>query len=61
MNFLEKISLILKSLAQVLVDKIFPLSLEIKKLLNEEGYLDEILVEGSHNDIASNKIKKFTK
>ena len=28
-----------ENLAQVLVDKIFPLSLEIKKLLNEKGYL----------------------
>ena len=52
-----------ENLAQVLVDKIFPLSLEIKKLLNEKGYLDQILVEGAQkaNDIASNKIKEIHK
>ena len=52
-----------ENLIQVLVDKIFPLSLEIKKLLNEKGYLDQILVEGSQkaNDIASKKIKEIHK
>ena len=52
-----------ENLAQVLVDKIFPLSLEIKKLLNEKGYLDQILIEGAQkaNDIASNKIKEIHK
>ena len=52
-----------ENLAQVLVDKIFPLSLEIKKLLNEKGYLDQILVEGAQkaNDIASKKIKEIHK
>ena len=52
-----------ENLAQVLVDKIFPLSLEIKKLLNEKGYLDQILVEGAQkaNDIASKKIKEIRK
>ena len=52
-----------ESLIQVLVDKIFPLSLEIKKLLNEKGYLDQILVEGAQkaNDIASKKIKEIHK
>ena len=52
-----------ENLIQVLVDKIFPLSLEIKKLLNEKGYLDQILVEGAQkaNDIASKKIKEIHK
>ena len=52
-----------ENLAKVLVDKIFPLSLEIKKLLNEKGYLDQILVEGAQkaNDIASKKIKEIRK
>ena len=52
-----------ENLTQVLVDKIFPLSLEIKKLLNEKGYLDQILVEGAQkaNDIASKKIKEIHK
>ena len=48
-------------LSQVLVDKISPISIEIKKLLNEKDYLDQILLEGSKraNDIASKKIKKI--
>ena len=48
-------------LSQVLVDKISPISAEIKKLLNEKNYLDQILLEGSKkaNDIASKKIKKI--
>ena len=52
-----------ENLAQVIVDKILPLSLEIKKLLNEKGYLDKILKEGAQkaNDIASNKIKEIHK
>ena len=52
-----------ENLAQVLVDKIFPLSLEIKKLLNEKGYLDQVIVEGAQkaNDIASKKIKEIHK
>ena len=52
-----------ENLIQVLVDKIFPLSLEIKKLLNEKGFLDQILVEGAQkaNDIASKKIKEIHK
>ena len=52
-----------ENLTQVLVDKIFPLSLEIKKLINEKGYLDQILVEGAQkaNDIASKKIKEIHK
>ena len=50
-----------ESLSQVLVDKIIPISSEIKKLLNENNYLDKILLEGYEkaNDIASQKIKKI--
>ena len=46
------------SLSQVVVDKISPISLEIKKLLNDKKYLDEILSEGFEkaNKIASKKI-----
>ena len=49
------------NLSQVVVDKIAPISVEIKKLLNEKDYLDKILLEGSKkaNDIASKKIKKI--
>ncbi len=52
-----------ENLTQVLVDKIFPLSLEIKKLLNEKNYLNQILLDGAQkaNDIASKKIKEMHK
>ena len=50
-----------ESLSQVLVDKIEPISAEIKKLLNEQVYLDQILQEGFEkaNSIASKKIEKI--
>ena len=49
------------SLVEVLVDKIIPISVEIKKLLKEKKYLEKILLEGHKkaNDIASNKLKKI--
>jgi tryptophanyl-tRNA synthetase len=50
-----------ENLSQVLVDKITPISVEIKKLLKEKNYLDEILLEGCKKaeNIASKKIKKI--
>ena len=53
-EFKEKLSL-------VLVDKIEPISLEIKKLLDDQSYLDKILLEGVEkaNLIASKKIKRI--
>ena len=50
-----------ENLSQALVDKILPISNEIKKLLNEKKYLDEILLNGYEkaNEIASKKIKKI--
>tara|TARA_B100002019_G_scaffold290817_1_gene309396 strand:- start:613 stop:1614 length:1002 start_codon:yes stop_codon:yes gene_type:complete len=50
-----------ENLAQVLVDKIQPISKEIKKLLSERNFLDEILLEGykKADKIASNKIRKI--
>ncbi len=50
-----------ENLSQLIVDKIDPISSEIKKLLNEKNYLDEILLRGSEkaNEIASKKIKKL--
>ena len=50
-----------KILSQVLVDKINPISKEIKKLLNDKNYLDGILLEGSKkaNEIASKKMIKI--
>jgi len=50
-----------ENLSQVIVDKIIPISKEIKKLLNEKNYLDSILSDGYEkaNEIASQKIKKI--
>ena len=50
-----------KKLAQVLVEKINPISVEIKKLIDEKGFLDQILLDGQKkaNSIASEKIKKI--
>ena len=49
------------NLSQILVDKIIPISNEIKKLLNDKNYLDKILSEGSAqaNEIASQKMSKI--
>ena len=48
-------------LSQVIVERINPISIEIKKLINEKSFLDEILLDGyiKANDIASKKIKKM--
>ena len=48
-------------LSQVLVEKISPISQEIKKLINDKGFLDKILLEGHKkaNKIASDKVKKM--
>tara|TARA_B100002052_G_scaffold189894_1_gene173012 strand:- start:283 stop:981 length:699 start_codon:yes stop_codon:yes gene_type:complete len=50
-----------ENLSQVLVDKIIPITAEIKKLLNEKKYLDKILLDGSKkaDEIASEKVKKI--
>ena len=50
-----------KRLSEVLVDKIEPISIEIKKLLNDQSYLDNILLDGADraNVIAAKKIKKI--
>ena len=50
-----------KDLSHVLVDKIEPISIEIKKLLDDQKYLDNILNEGFEKAelIASKKIKKI--
>ena len=49
-----------EKLSQVLVEKINPISQEIKKLINNKEFLDKILLDGHKkaNYIASNKIKK---
>ncbi len=52
-----------ESLSEVLVDKIEPITKEIKKLLNDRSYIEQILDEGSKkaNEIASKKIKEIHK
>tara|TARA_B110000003_G_scaffold273952_1_gene312703 strand:+ start:806 stop:1807 length:1002 start_codon:yes stop_codon:yes gene_type:complete len=50
-----------KKLSEVLIEKIEPISKEIKRLMNDKEYLDSILLEGSHkaDKIASKKIKEM--
>jgi tryptophanyl-tRNA synthetase len=50
-----------EKLSQVLVEKIIPISNEIKKLNGDRAYLDKILLDGQKkaNEYASNKLKKI--
>ena len=50
-----------QKLSEILVDKIEPISKEIKKLLDDKNYLDQILLEGVEkaNLIASRKIERI--
>ena len=50
-----------EKLSEILIEKIEPISKEIKKLLNDEKYLDGILLEGSQkaDKIASKKIREI--
>ncbi len=50
-----------ENLSQVLLDRIEPISKEIKKLLNDQTYLDQILLEGVEKAdlIASKKIERI--
>jgi len=50
-----------EKLSVILVDSIYPISEEIKKLLDDKSYLDNILLEGVEkaNTIASKKIKRI--
>ena len=52
-----------EKLSDIIVDKIEPISVEIKKLLNDQVYLNNILEEGAEkaNSIASKKIKSIKK
>ena len=52
-----------ENLSNVVVDEIVPISNEIKKLLNDKIFLDEILFEGCNkaDAIASKKVKKIHK
>ena len=57
----KKFSDFKEKLSQVLIEKINPISNEIKKLIGEKDYLDKILVDGQEkaNDFASKKLKKM--
>ena len=57
----ENFSKFKENLAEVLVERLTPISLEIKKLLNEKNYLDQILSDGCKkaHEIASQKVKKI--
>ncbi len=57
----KNFSVFKESLSEVLVNKIEPISIEIKKLLADQKYLDQILLEGVEkaNLIASKKIQKI--
>jgi tryptophanyl-tRNA synthetase len=50
-----------QELSELLVNKIMPISDEIKKLLQDQSYLDSILLDGVEkaNNIASTKIKNI--
>jgi len=50
-----------EKLSEVLVERIKPISSEIKKLRNELDYLDKILLDGQKkaDEFASNKLKKM--
>jgi len=50
-----------EKLSEILIEKIEPISKEIKRLLGDEKYLDSILLEGSDkaDKIASKKIKEM--
>ena len=50
-----------EKLSEALIEKIEPISKEVKKLLNDEKYLDQILLKGSEkaDRIASKKIKEI--
>ena len=51
------------SLSELLVERLNPISMEIKKLLDDVSYLDNVLLEGSQkaNEMASKKIKEIKK
>ncbi len=50
-----------ENLSEALIEKIYPISLEIKKLTNDKTYIDKILNDGYEkaNEIASKKLKKI--
>ena len=59
----KNFSIFKEKLANLLIEKIEPISKEINKLLNDQKHLDGILYEGSEkaNEFASKKIKEMKK
>ena len=59
----KNFSIFKEKLANLLIEKIEPISKEINKLLNDQKHLDGILHEGSEkaNEFASKKIKEMKK
>ena len=57
----KNFSVFKEKLSEALIEEIGPISKEIKKLLNDEKYLDTILLEGSDkaDKIATKKIKEI--
>ena len=57
----KNFSVFKENLSQLIVDKIIPISTEIRKLLKDENYLDTILLDGSDkaSTIASKKVSKI--
>tara|TARA_X000000368_G_scaffold416647_1_gene411083 strand:+ start:494 stop:1495 length:1002 start_codon:yes stop_codon:yes gene_type:complete len=57
----KNFSVFKEDLSQALVEKVHPISEEIKKLISDKGFLDKILLDGHKkaNDISSKKIKKM--
>ena len=48
-------------LSEIIITKLSPISKEIKKLLSDKNYIDQILEDGGAKaqDISSNKVKKL--
>ena len=57
----KKFSTFKENLSEIIVDKITPISVEIKKILSERSHVDKILSEGREkaDEIASKKLKKI--
>ncbi len=57
----KNFSLFKENLSHLLIEKIIPISFEIKKLLNDHNYLDSILIDGykKADKIASKKVEKI--
>ena len=57
----KNFSFLKEKLSELLISKIWPIGVEIKKLLKDQKYLKTVLTEGNlkANTIASNKIYKI--